>query len=450
LIVLGGTWSDYPEAYQIWFIRECFRALNDFGEGVDDREHSQQRILASVQSAHRANNVMTDVDSIAIHGEQITQTYNQVVSEHYLAPEQRQDKQAQSPTEQATWDELAIEHRRNEQAVCRCVGLTLETRPDNISEAEVGRMRRLGATRVQIGFQSLNDEVLTKNHRGHDVAATARAVALLRRAGFKIHAHWMPNLYGSTPAADQADFHKMFHELDFRPDELKIYPCTLLPSAELVSYYQRGEWQPYSPADLTAVLTYCLTHTPPWVRLTRVIRDIPTNEMYMPHLQPNLRQVVEKQVQLSDQTLTDIRSREIGDQVPQPPVQLETLTYQTSVSEERFLQFVDANHKLLGFLRLSLPTASPLFAELADQAIIRELHVYGPTQAIGEHTSSASQHQGLGTQLLTEARRQATTTGYQGLSVISAVGTRDYYRQRGFTDGKLYQHHKFSTDNVPA
>src|SRR6185436_10988232 len=128
--------------------------------------------------------------------------------------------------EYATWEEVDAAHAENEGADCRCVGLVVETRPDHISAEEVLRIRRLGCTKVQIGFQSLNDEVLRKNRRGHTVAATRRAVKLLRQAGFKIHAHWMPNLYGSTPDDDIADYRRMFSDPDFCPDELKIYPCS--------------------------------------------------------------------------------------------------------------------------------------------------------------------------------------------------------------------------------
>jgi len=140
---------------------------------------------------------------------------------------------------------LFAEHQRNETAKCRCVGLVVETRPDNISPAEVIRIRKLGCTKTQIGFQSLNDEVLAKNHRGHDVSATRKAVKLLRQAGFKIQAHWMSNLYGSSVAQDIMDYQTIFNDPDFRPDELKIYPCSLLETAELMDYYKQGLWHPY-------------------------------------------------------------------------------------------------------------------------------------------------------------------------------------------------------------
>ena len=165
--------------------------------------------------------------------------------------------------ETADWSELEAAQRANETASCRCVGLALETRPDHVSPEEAHRLRRLGATKVQIGIQSLSDRVLLSNRRGHDVAATRRAIRLLRGAGFKIHAHWMPNLHGATPEGDVRDFARLFDDADFRPDELKIYPCSLVESAELMTYYERGEWRPYTTEELTDVLQACLGVVPP-------------------------------------------------------------------------------------------------------------------------------------------------------------------------------------------
>ena len=207
LIILGGTWSFYPEHYQIWFIKRAFDALHDFGRGIDRRAEVLEALRAETALHPAAPRVTAQVD-----GRLMQRNYNQVVHEVWRGELQR------SPlSEMATWEELEAAHRENESAPCRCVGLVIETRPDHISEAEVLRVRRLGCTKVQIGIQSLNDDVLAANRRGHDVAATRRALRLLRRAGFKIHAHWMPNLYGSTPEADILDYGRLFDEPDFRP-----------------------------------------------------------------------------------------------------------------------------------------------------------------------------------------------------------------------------------------
>lgn len=439
LIVLGGTWSYYPESYQIWFIHECFRALNDFGSGLDDRERINQQIKQTVQSAHRQKNIVTNSDQIKIRGDNLKKNYNQIISQYYLQPEIELEGSINVRRETKTWEQLKKQHQQNEFAAVRCVGLTLETRPDNISAQEVIRLRRLGCTKTQIGFQSLSNRVLKLNKRGHDTKATKKAVYLLRQAGFKIHAHWMPNLYGSSLKKDHLEYKKIFLDKNYKPDELKIYPCALIPSAELMAYYQRGQWKPYTSEELHQLLAFCLTNTPPWARLTRVVRDIPSQETATNHLATNLRQLVEDKLkQHPEMKQFDIRAREIKNNKVKAPVELHTLCYRTSTGQEHFLQLVDQNYRLLAFLRLSLPTSKSFIPELSQHAIIRELHVYGQVAQWG--SNSKTQHRGYGSRLIESACHVAAQNGYDQISVISAVGTRGYYRQQGFVDGQLYQH----------
>lgn len=450
VLILGGTWSFYPEDYQRWFVKECLRALNDFGQR-DDRPAILARYGHMAEQYHQAA-AYAPTDSPAankvataghlIQGQEMTQTYNQVVSELYVAPERQAGF---DHYQRASWAEVEAEQQRNETAASRCVGLVVETRPDQISLAEVQRIRRLGATKTQIGVQSLQDEVLRLNKRGHDVAATRQAFRWLRQAGFKIHAHWMPNLYGSDPTKDKADFLKLFADPDFCPDELKIYPCSLIDSAELMQYYQRGEWRPYTHEELLDVLTFALQHTPSYCRLTRVIRDIPSTDIVVGNKLTNFRQIAEQALAEAGQRSQDIRAREIRQATFAPSqITFETITYQTSVANEVFIQAVvpvpgSATPKLLGFVRLSLPTVPAMVPELAGAAMIRELHVYGATVAVGQSADHQAQHLGLGKQLLAMAKKQAQASSFAKLAVISAIGTREYYRQRGFTDGELYQ-----------
>ncbi len=445
LIILGGTWSYYPEAYQIWFIKECFRALNEFGK-VDSRPEVIAKYadfaakLARVTDTIPTNDPEHNEALLAdqeIDGSQRGKTYNQVISEVYVAPERKAGLDAYQA---ATWDELTAAQLANETASCRIVGLVIETRPDNISEAEVRRIRRLGCTKTQIGVQSLQDNVLTLNHRGHDVAATKRAFALLRQAGFKIHAHWMANLYGSTVALDKQDFDGLFGP-DFCPDELKIYPCSLIESAELMQYYQKGAWQPYAYDELLDVLTHCLVTTPEYCRLTRVIRDIPSTDIVVGNKLTNFRQIAEAELANQAVKIREIRSREVkGQKVTAEEVTLQEYRYSTSVSDEVFLQFVTSDDKLAAFLRLSIPTVPALWSELENAALIREVHVYGQAVGVGVQETGRAQHQGFGTRLLEKAQEIARENNREKVSVISAVGTREYYRSRGFSDGELYQH----------
>lgn len=447
VIVLGGTWSFYPETYQIWFIKRIFDALHDFGNGIDRRQEVWDAIKQQSQLHPDSNTT-----NVSISGVQFNRTYNQVVQEVYADEMDRSRKvSAQFATgerqrtpvdEYATWDELEAVHRENEEAVCRVVGLVVETRPDHINEAEVLRIRRLGCTKVQIGFQSLNDHVLRVNKRGHDVAATRRAVTLLRKAGFKIHAHWMPNLYGSNPEEDIADYARMFNDEDFRPDELKVYPCSLIESAELMQRYQDGSWKPYTYDELLHVLSNAFKMTPEYCRLTRVIRDIPSTDIVSGNHLTNFRQIVDKELETQGERSPDIRAREIRGEVVSPEdLHMDEVWYSSSIGKEVFIQFITQERRIAGFLRLALPDMGiePLTEELRDAAMIREIHVYGQSLGIGENKDGRAQHTGLGKRLIERAVTLAQDHAYQHLAVISAIGTREYYRQRGFADGIYYQ-----------
>lgn len=459
LIILGGTWSFYPEAYQIWFIKECFRALNEFGE-KDDRKNIRQiykKRITTLEDGDEfalSNNPDDNKKRLVadqLKGEDLKKKYNQVISEMYVGPEK---KLGLDKYQTSTWEELEKQQKINEGGVIRNVGLVIETRPDNISEAEVKRVRRLGCTKTQIGVQSLQDSVLEKNNRGHDVAATRKAFKLLRQAGFKIHAHWMANLHGSSVGMDKVDYDILFSDPDFKPDELKIYPCSLIDSAELMSYYKKGLWRAYSEDELLDVLSYCMTHTPPYCRLTRVIRDIPSQDIVVGNKKTNFRQITEQSLEKIGQKSQDIRAREIRrEEFDEEKIELEKIEYKTSVSNEVFLQITAPiaekkynfdgvkvrEKKLLAFLRLSLPKESIFIDELGKSAIIREVHVYGRATKIGSTSDGQAQHSGFGTQLIEKAKEIARENNYKNLAVISAIGTKEYYRKRGFQDGKLYQ-----------
>ncbi|MEI6728808.1 MAG: GNAT family N-acetyltransferase [bacterium] len=344
--------------------------------------------------------------------------------------------------ESATWEELELQQQINETAKCRNVGLVIETRPDKISPKEVIRIRRLGCTKTQIGIQSLNDEVLDLNHRGHHVQETRYAFKLLRQAGLKIHGHWMANLYGSTPEKDIEDYQKLFSDPDFCPDELKVYPCSLLETAELMDYYKKGLWKPYSFEDLLEVVSKVIAQTPEYCRLSRVIRDIPGGDIVVGNKLTNFREYAEKELDRQGVVKKDIRSREIkGKVVLKDDLSLKIIEYPVQIGVEQFLQFVTEQNQIAGFLRLSLPNyeAHPFMPELSGCAIIREVHVYGGAVSIGQNDSGKAQHLGLGTELIEKAKEIAEEKGYSKIAVISAIGTREYYKKRGFELEGLYQ-----------
>ena len=441
LIVLGGTWSSYPEGYQVWFILRCFQAMNDFFDLSSDPASDPLLTFEPAVDFRRLEET--------VQGEEIDSSdaaagrgYNQVVSDWTAA----QPRTAAEAREQnAGWADLLAAQRENETSPVRCVGLSLETRPDRLDPAEALRMRRLGATKVQIGIQSLDDDVLALNGRGHDTARSRRAVRLLRQAGFKIQAHWMPNLLGSTPAKDREDFDRLFEDPELRPDELKVYPCSLIESAELMAYHRRGDWRPYDRAELLDVLVHSLGATPRYCRLTRVIRDIPGTDIVTGNRTTNLRQVAEAEAAGRGLRCRDIRAREVGGRPVDPrSLRLRRTDYDASGGREIFLEFVTVEDRIAGFLRLRLPAPAGTdefsLPELVGKAMIREVHVYGAVVGLGGREKGRSQHVGLGRRLIAQALGLAAGAGFEQVAVISSVGTREYYRRLGFEDGELYQH----------
>jgi len=333
------------------------------------------------------------------------------------------------------WEAPSLEEaqRRNETAPHRQVGLVVETRPDCITADEVRRLRRLGVTKVQLGVQSLDDRVLALNRRGHTVAQTRAAVRRLRLAGFKVVLHWMPNLLGATPESDLADFRRLWGDPALRPDELKIYPCLLIEGTELYDLWRAGRYEPYDQETLVRLLADCKALIPPYCRVNRLMRDIPAPDIAAGVTKSNLRQIVQARMAREGLVCRCIRCREVRDEPVDPrALRLVVTSYRTDVTLERFLAYETDQGRLAGFLRLSLPQVEPEVGGLVGCAVVRELHVYGPALGLGDRRAGRPQHAGLGTRLLEEARRMAREAGYRSLAVIAAVGTRPYYRERGF------------------
>ena len=448
LIVLGGTWSDYPESYQYWFIKELFRALNEW---PGSPQHIQERLdwysSFGLQNSEEALSSFVAEQQAAIFDD--AATYNQAF--HKLYDTSQPHKSAWSQM-QSTYDELVEQQHVNETAAARVVGLVIETRPDTITPDNLRMFRQLGCTKIQIGIQSTRQKILDANQRQMSVAQIKRAFSLIRLYGFKIHSHLMVNLLGATPEADKQDFKTFVTDPGFLPDEIKLYPCALVSGTQLVQKYREGAWQPYAKDELVDVLVQDVLATPPYVRISRMIRDISATDILVGNKHTNLRQMVEQELTSEDVTsrVQEIRFREINQQqVRAAELTLQDFVYTTAVSDEHFLQWVTADNKIAGFCRLSLPHWDKLIAGACDvtanellvqpgQAMIRELHVYGQALSLGSEGMSA-QHQGLGQKLLAKASSIAAEAGYTSLNVISSIGTRTYYRAQGFSDAGLYQ-----------
>src|SRR5215213_11972 len=381
LLILGGTWSSYRRDYQEWFVKRCFDAMNDPATSL---------------------------------------------------PVQKESKLKEG--------ELARVQAFNETTHHRNVGLVIETRPDEITPDELRWLRHLGVTKVQMGAQSFDDHILEVNKRGHDVECTRRATALLRAAGFKIVLHWMPNLLGATPESDREDFAKLWN--DFCPDEIKIYPNQLLANAELYEYWQRGEFKPYTTQELIDLIVDIKPTIPRYCRVNRVIRDIPSTNVVEGNRRTSLRQDIHDEMKRRGTECQCVRCREVrGKAIHVETLKLDDMVYQTGTAEEHFISYVTPDDKLAGFVRLSLPgPGSPetKINDLEGAALIREVHVYGQSLAVGAEKKGAAQHAGLGTHLLEEAESMARGKGFKRMAVISAMGTRGYYLERGFERGEFY------------
>ncbi len=436
LIVLGGTWSDYPDAYQTWFITELFRACNDFGGRPIAGDAPEER-----DRAYRACGLTYDKDELVRRTMELqakvnegTLTYNEAISRI----NQRDEWQRASQWQTADTQDLMREQLANEDAAHRVVGLTIETRPDLITPESARAMRRLGCTKIQMGIQSLDQRVLDANRRHVSVEQIAAAFRALRLAGFKIQIHFMANLLGSTPEADKQDYLRLVSDPRFLPDEVKLYPCCLVESSRLMQLYHSGAWQPYAEDELIDLLVADTLATPAYTRISRMIRDISTTDIVAGNKKTNLRQMVEARIVEAGAQAKEIRMREIATaEVDPADLRMDCVSYATTVSREHFLQWVTKDGRIAGFLRLSLPNEG-------GEAMIREVHVYGRVASLGSAAQGGAQHAGLGRQLVERACQMAQDAGYATINVISSVGTRNYYRSLGFTDGELYQHKPLS------
>lgn len=326
----------------------------------------------------------------------------------------------------------------NESAGLRCVGLCIETRPDWCGEREVARLHDYGATRVELGVQTLDDDIHRLTCRGHGVAAVVEATERLRRHGFKVYYHWMPGLPGSTPELDMMLTQRLFDEPEFRPDGLKLYPTVVVRGSRLEQWYAEGRFNPASLAEMTELLVRMKTLVPPYVRIARLMRDIPPKFILAGCDDLSLRGRVHDLMRQSGLSCHCIRCREYGHRMrdgwkPGQP-SLVRRTYEVSGGTEVMLSYEDSAETLFGLLRLFIGSEGATeMREWRVNATVRELHVFGPELTLGERAGQAAQHHGLGSALLREAERVAAESyGAETLRILSGVGVREYYRNLGY------------------
>ena len=323
--------------------------------------------------------------------------------------------------------------KENETAECRCVGLWVETRPDWVDEAELKQLRSYGVTGIELGIQTTDDKVNEFNKRGHGLAESIRATRLCRDIGLKICYHLMPNLPSATLESDLKSGREIFENEDLRPDHLKIYPCVVTPYSELEKMVRKDPdvHRPYTDKELIRLIGEIKKNTPEYCRIIRIIRDIPAESIVIGSKKSNLRQ----EMQRAGVSCRCIRCREIQDNEIRDS-KLGVQNYRANGGKECFISIVEPHlDKLIGMGRLRFPSdpKKPVFPELKNAALMRELHVYGQKQSLsGEATPSKTQHLGFGKRLMKKAEKLSKEAGFKKLAVIAAVGTREYYKKLGY------------------
>lgn len=420
LVIVGGTFPFYPKAYQKDFVKKCYDAFNLFNM----KPFIKDGLIFDL--SHR------------------TLSKNFELS-----------------------DSLEKSKEKNEKADIRCVGLTIETKPDYCKKEHIDMMLELGTTRIEIGVQSLNDEVFRAVNRGHNLNDVYESFYLAKNSGYKITAHMMPGLPKSSVKQDISDFKRLFVDQRLKPDMLKIYPTVVIKDTGLYKLYKEKKYTSYSTDDLVNILVDIKKTVPPWVRIMRIQREIEPNDVISGPKIGNLRQLVSLELKKQGVKCKCIRCREIGLKDTEKEYSHEELTlfredYLSSDGKEIFLSFESKDKEnLFGFLRLRI-MSNPQRKELMDMekdnntstssthskafqsAIVRELHVYGPLVKIGSNPKEFSnsqkqkdsliyQHKGLGQSLLKEAEKICREEfNIKKLSVISAIGTREYYKKFGY------------------
>jgi elongator complex protein 3 len=372
LIIMGGTFPATPEEYQTWFVKRCLDAIS----GVDSQNLEEAKRLA-------------------------------------------------------------------ETSRIRNVGITVETRPDWAKEQHVDKMLDMGVTRVELGVQNPDDTIYQLVGRRHTIQDVIEATRILKDAGLKIVYHMMPGLPGSSMEKDLAVFREIFSNSAYKPDMIKIYPCLVLKGTKTYEWFVRGEYKPYTTEEAAKLIVEVKKMIPPWVRIMRVQRDIPAPLIVAGVKMSNLRQLVQQKLKEQGLRCRCIRCREVGhrlmaDGVKPDPEKVEILTtrYEASEGEEIFISAEDTeNDVLIGYLRLRIPSERAHRPEIRAEpcSIIRELHVYGPVVPVGKRLPKAWQHKGYGAILLSESERITREEyGFRKILVISALGTKQYYKRFGY------------------
>jgi ELP3 family radical SAM enzyme/protein acetyltransferase len=453
IIVSGGTWSFYPDWYQISCVRDIYYASNIYGQETPRKpyfEEDKEKFLEQTRINYSVENG-ANIDVRKIDDDIVADLRRSLVAEIH----------------------------ENQTTMCRIIGLTLETRPDHITPTEIKKMLSYGVTRVQIGVQTTHDHILEIVNRESTTADTIKAIRLLKDAGLKVVIHLMPDLPGSSPELDIEMFRTVLTLDDLQFDDLKIYPTALTPFTDILKWYNKGTYIPYAEKnieDLINVIQYYLERVPKYVRVQRIVRDIPAtylkeddSDHYRGYgKQSHLRDIIEKRMEKIGKKSQDIRYMEVRNRTHLIPfAELTVIHYNGSNANEYFLsfetcscrvegrscvgrddpkQFLNIENEtffkgcpdriaIFGFCRLRISKnmghnnrGKLYIKEIADHAMVRELHIYGSSTSVG--SNGISQHIGFGRKLMMEAEKISILKGYSHIAVSSGVGVREYYKNK--------------------
>ena len=407
LIIMGGTFPSRDLCYQEWFVSQCLKAMCDFGLIIENKPDNFEFNM--------------DCDEIRSFEKGVLKTY--------------------PPNDYVLISDV---QKVNEDSKVRCVGMTFETRPDYCKKEHINRMLDFGVTRVELGVQTLSDELYKKIKRGHTINDVVEANQLLRDSAIKVAMHMMPGLF-SNQKQDLKMFKQLFSDDNFKPDMLKIYPCLVTKGSELYDLWASGGYEPYSDDEAVELISNVKKILPKWVRTMRIQRDIPSNLIEAGVKKSNLGELVYNKLEKEHVNCQCIRCREIGHKKTTRQYNLDEFelfrqNYIACGGVEHFLSIEDINEEsIAGFLRLRLPSKNHFRDEITDStALIRELHVYGNMIKIGDKNPKIGQHTGFGEKLLMEAENIAIDNGKDEIAIISGIGSRNYYRKFGYEKNGPY------------
>lgn len=415
LIIMGGTFPSTDICYQEWFVSQCLKAMSDFGV-----------VLKNIKTIGNIEDV----------------TYENITQ---YPPYSTNELKTYAPTDYVLIEDI---QKINENSKVRCVGMTFETRPDYCMEPHVDKMLEMGVTRVELGVQTIYNNIYEIIKRGHSVEEVIESNRILRDSGIKVAMHMMPGLFPlardelkaeQCPELDLKMFKEIFKNDNFKPDMLKIYPCLVTEGSELHDLWKAGKYRPYNDDEAVDLIVKIKKILPKWVRTMRIQRDIPSTLIEDGVKKSNLGELVYNRLEKEDINCQCIRCREIGHKKTKEEYSIEDYklfkeTYNSVGGEEHFLSIEDKNEEsLAGFLRLRIPSSKAHREEITNStALVRELHVYGNLIKIGQKGQKIGQHTGFGEKLLKKAEEIAIKNNREELLIISGIGARNYYRKFGY------------------